>query len=282
MTSLSTAHQIDVMAAPAFVRLSALFLITTRFAMAAPPAALESALEYLRDQKSYSWEVINGDPGPVAQQFQTRRGTVTTVQQSMAPNMKGQVDRNGDMLIQREWSDGLRLDTIITTDGTMVTKTPEGWLTDREILTAQAEERLRGHTPTARYLWLRRADRPDIRRPDQELVPFLKSNAEFEVLADSYVAKIRSRAGDPTKPNEDDAEPGTNVTVTMNLRGGIIRDYEVKIEGTRRATRARISVPVSEQRIVILTYVPVSRIDVPSEAREKLSLTRRTSAARTP
>jgi hypothetical protein len=252
------------------VRLFILFLACTTVVMAAPPSALASALEYLRDQKSYSWEVINGDPGPVAQQFRTRRGTVTTVQQSLAPNIKGQVDRNGNMLIEREWSDGLKLETIITKDGAMITKTPEGWLTDREILTAQADERLRGQAPTARYLWLRRADRPDIRRPDQELVPFLKSNAEFEALADSYVTKIRSRAGDPAKPNEDDAEPGTNVTVTMNLRGGMIRDYEVKLEGTRRATRARIAVPVTEQRIVILTYVPVSRIDIPYEAREKL------------
>ena len=256
-------------------------LLASSVVTAAPPSALVSALEYLRDQKSYSWEVINGDPGPVAQQFQTRRGTVTTVQQSLAPNIKGQVDRSGNMLIQREWSDGLRLDTIITTEGTMVTRTPEGWLTDREILTAQAEERLRGQAPTPRYLWLRRADRPDIRRPDQELVPFLKSNAEFEALADSFVTKVRSRAGDPAKPNEDDAEPGTNVTVTMNLRGGIIRDYEVKIEGTRRATRARISVPVSEQRIVILTYVPVGKIDIPYEAREKLEQAARPVTAKT-
>lgn len=270
----------DAMAA--FARFLALFLAASAFTRGAPPNALASALEYLRDQKSYSWEMINGDPGPVAQQFETRRGTVTTVQQSMSPNMKGQLDRNGTMLIQREWSDGLRLDTIITIDGTMVTKTPEGWLTDREILTAQAEERLRGQAPTPRYLWLRRADRPDIRRPDQELVPFLKSNGEFEALVDGYVARIRSRAGDPSKPNEDDAEPGTNVTVTMNLRGGIIRDYEVKVEGTRRATRARIAVPVSEQRIVILTYVPVSRIDIPPEAREKLLAARPTSAARAP
>ena len=252
------------------VRLFILLLGSATLAAAAPPSALASALEYLRDQKSYSWVVINSDPGPVAQQFRTRRGTVTTVQQSTSPNMKGQVDSNGNMLIQREWADGLRLDTIITRDGTMVTKTPEGWLTDREILTAQAEERLRGRGPTVRYLWLRRADRPDIRRPDQELVPFLQGNAEFEALADSYVTKIRSRAGDPAKPNEDDNEPGTNVTVTMNLHGGMIRDYEVKIEGTRRATRARISVPVTEQRIVILTYVPVRGIDIPYEARAKL------------
>jgi hypothetical protein len=268
----------DIMALT--VRFLVCLLAPVILARATPPAALASALEYLRDQKSYSWEVINGDPGPVAQQFQTRRGTVTTVQQSMAPNLKGQLDRNGDMLIQREWSDGLRLDTIITKAGAMITKTPEGWLTDREILTAQAEERLRGQSPTPRYLWLRRADRPDIRRPDQELVPFLKSAAEFDALGDSYVARIRSRAGDPSKPNEDDAEPGTNVTVTMNLRGGVIRDYEVKIEGTRRATRARISVPVSEQRIVILTYVPVGRIDIPHEAREKLNLSRPTSPER--
>jgi hypothetical protein len=264
------------------LRLLACLLASTLATVAAPPAPLASALEYLRDQKSYSWEVINGDPGPVAQQFETRRGTVTTVQQSMSPNVKGQLDRSGNMLIRREWPDGLKLETIITSDGAMVTKTPDGWLTDREILTAQAEERLRGQAPTQRYLWLRRADRPDIHRPDQELVPFLKSSGEFEALADSYVTRIRSRAGDPAKPNEDDAEPATNVTVTMNLRGGIIRDYEVKVEGTRRATRARISVPISEQRLVVVTYVPVSRIDIPSEAREKLQAARTSAAARTP
>ncbi len=267
----------------AFVRCVLLAGAVSTGVSAAPPAALASALEYLRDQKSYSWEVINSDPGPVAQQFETRRGTITTVQQSASPStIKGQVDRNGDMLIRREWSDGLRLDSVIAADGTMVTRTPDGWMTDREILTAQAEERLRGQSPTARFLWLRRADRPDLRRPDQELVPFLKSSAPFESLGDSYVVSIRSRAGEPAKPNEEETEPATNVTVTMNLRSGFIRDYEVKIEGTRRATRARIAVPVSEQRIVILTYVPVSRIDVPPEAREKLVAARTPSAARAP
>ena len=251
-------------------------------ALAAPPAGLASALEHLRDQKSYSWEVINGDPGLVAQQFETKRGTVTSLQQNVSPNIKGQVDRNGDMLIQRAWADGLRLDTVIAADGAMITLTPEGWLTDREILTAQAEERLRGQAPTARYLWLRRADRPDIRRPDQELVPFLKSAGEFEFTGDSYIARIRSRAGDPGKPNDSDNEPASSVTVTMNLRGGVIRDYEVKVETTRRATRARIAVPVSDQRIVILTYVPVSRIAVPDEAKEKLKAARNPGAGRTP
>lgn len=266
----------------AIIRLIASALASCASVSAAPPAALAAALEYLRDQKSYSWEVINSDPGPVAQQLETRRGTLTTVQQSLAPNIKGRLDRNGDMLIQREWSDGLRLETVITTEGTMVTKTPDGWLTDREVLTAQAEERLRAQTPTPRYLWLRRADRPDIRRPDQELVPFLKSSDEFESLGDSYVVRIRSRSGDPARPNADESEPATNVTVTMNLHGSVIRDYEVKMEDTRRVTRARIAVPISEQRIVILTYVPVNRIDIPPEAREKLKAARPSASARSP
>lgn len=272
-------------AAPPMVfplRLPFLLLSVVAAAPAAPPNALVSALEYLRDQKSYSWELINSDPGPVAQQFETRRGTVTAVQQSTSPNLKGQIDRQGATLIKREWSDGLRLDTIIAADGTMVTKTPEGWMTDREILTAQAEERLRGQTPTARYLWLRRADRPDIRRPDQELVPFLKSGGEFEATGDGYIVRLRSRAGDPSKPNDDEAEPATNVTVTMNLRGGVIRDYEVKLEGTRRTARSRLALPVSEQRIVILTYVPVNRIDIPLEAQEKLKQARAPGGARAP
>ena len=265
----------------ALARVLILALVSAAAALAAPPSALVTALEHLRDQKSYSWEVINADPGPVAQQFETRRGTVTSVQQNLSPNVKGQLDRNGDMLIRREWADGLRLDTVIAADGAMVTLTPEGWLTDREILTAQAEERLRGQAPTPRYQWLRRADRPDVRRPDQELVPFLKSATEFEFTGDSYIARLRSRAGDPGKPNDTDDEPAANVTVTMNLRNGVIRDYEVKVEGTQRAARSRLSIPVSDQRIVILTYVPINRIDVPAEAKEKIKAARTPSAGRT-
>src|SRR3954463_3530267 len=77
------------------VRIMALLVGSTAIACATPPTALASALEYLRDQKTYSWEIINGDPGPVAQQFETRRGTVTTVQQNTLPNLKGQIDRAG-------------------------------------------------------------------------------------------------------------------------------------------------------------------------------------------
>jgi hypothetical protein len=252
-------------------------------ARAAPPPALATALERLRDQRSYSWETINSDPGPVVQQFETRRGTVTTVDQNTSPNVKGRVDRHGDTLLQREWADGLRLDTVIAADGASVTLTPEGWLTEREILTAQAEERLRAPTPSARFLWLRRADRPGVRRPDQELVPLLQSsNVHYEATGAGYIARIRSRAGDPAKPNDDSSEPASNVTLTLNLRAGVIRDYEVKIEDVRRATRARIAVPVSEQRIVILTYVPVSRLDLPAAAREKLAAARAPGMLRPP
>ena len=258
------------------------FVALTLAATAAPPSALATALEQLREQKSYSWEVINADPGPVAQQFETRRGTVTSVQQNTAPNLKGQVDRQGDMLIRREWADGLRLDTIIAANGAMVTNTPEGWLTDREILSAQAEERLRSQAPTPRAVWLRRADRPVIRRPDQELIPFLKSTGKFEVSGDSYTTFLSNRAGNPAEPNDAETDRAINVTLTINLRNGVIRDYEVKLEGTQRSARMRLAIPVSEQRIVILSYLPVSRIDVPPEAREKLNAARTPSGARPP
>lgn len=243
---------------------------------AAPPAELASALERLRDQKSYSWEVINADPGPVAQQFDTRLGRVTSIQQSTAPNLKGQLDRNGDVFIRREWTDGLRLDTILTKDGASATLTPEGWMSEREILTAQAEERVRSQTPTPRFLWLRRADRPEFRRPDQELLPFLKVDGPYTSAGGSYVARLQQPA------REESSDPATQITVKMNLRNGAIRDYEVLLESTRRASRARIPIPVSEQRIVIITYVPVTRIDIPPEARAKLAPASRTTPARTP
>lgn len=245
-------------------------------AEAAPPPLLASALEYLRDQKSYSWEMINADPGPVAQQLETRRGTVTTVQQNLSPNLKGTIDRNGDMLIQREWSDGLRLDTIILADGTSVTKTPEGWMNEREILTAQADERLAGKGLTPRAVWLRRADRPDLRRPDQELTPLLRTEAPFETAGDSYT--VSAQIPPPGGAGADASSPPVHVRVTMNLQGGVIRDYEVKIDATRTVTRARLRVPISDQRIVIIKYLPVTRIDIPREAREKLQSGRAPSA----
>lgn len=255
---------------PVNLRLPVVALLLLASARGAPPAPLASAIEYLRDQKSYSWEVINADPGPVAQQFETRRGTVTTVQQNLSPNVKGTIDRQGDMLIQREWADGLRLDTIITTDGAMVTRTPEGWMTDREILTAQAEERMSGKGATPRAVWLRRADRPDIRRPDQELTPLLKTAATFSGGGDSYRVTAEIPAPGAGSSSGEASAPPTRVSITMNLRGGLIRDYEVKIEATRAVTRARVQVPVSDQRIVVVKYLPVTRIDIPSEAAAKL------------
>lgn len=256
----------------AFCRPLFLALAFATGAAAAPPPALVKALEFLRDQKSYSWEVINADPGPVEQKLQTRRGVITTVQQNLSPHVNGRIDLGGNMLIRREWSDGLKLDTIITADGGMVTNTPDGWMTNQEVLTAQAEERISGTQPTPRSLWLRRADRPDVRRPDQELVPFLNSTGEFVVSGDSYVAQRRIRPDGSPKSSSEDAAAPVDVAVTMNLRSGLIRDYEIKVEGTRAVTRARVQLAVSDQRIVIITYLPVSKIAIPDEARAKLSM----------
>ncbi len=250
---------------------SALFaFVLPIVAFAAPPADVVSALESLRDQRSYSWEVINGDPGMVAQNVQTRRGTVTTLQQSTSPNIKGSVDLAGDTLLRREWPEGLRLDTLITASGDTLTLTPEGWMTEKEILTAQADERVRDSGVTDRTIWLRRADRPDTRRPDQELIGLLKINPPFETVStDSYLTRFRVGADGQSASTDDSS--GYAVTIKLNLRSGMIRDYEVSVEGTRAVTRSRIKVPVTEHRIVILTYVPIRRVDVPSEARAKLA-----------
>jgi len=265
----------------AFLRLVVLLFVPLLL-RAAPPAPLAAALQQLRDQKSYSWETINSDPGPVAQRIETRRGTVTTVQQNLAPNVQGRIDRQGDMLIRREWADGLVLETVITAAGASATKTPEGWMSDREILTAQSEERLRNRTATPRAVWLRRADRPDVLRPDQELAPLLKFTAPFTATGNGYRVAFRSRAGDTLTEDPDDGEPATTVEITLNLRGGSIRDYELKLEGVRRVQRSRIQVPVSEQRIVVLKYLPISKLDLPPEAREKLAAPRGGPPARTP
>jgi hypothetical protein len=236
---------------------------------AAVPAALALAIDQLREQKSYSWQVINLDPGPVAQDVKTRRGVVTTVTQSTAPEVKGSVDLNGDMLLVREWADGLRLETFITAKGEMLTKTPEGWLTNQEILTAQAEERMRADTATSRAIWLRRADRPDIRRPDEELLPLLKGSMQFEEVAtDTFAARGVIRPGSSSKADEEDAAPAYEITITLRLRGGVIRDYDVSIEGTRRVARSRIA--VSDHRSVVITYVPIARVNVPAEVRDRM------------
>jgi hypothetical protein len=246
-------------------------------ARAEPPPALVRALEHLRAQKSYSWEMINLDPGPVAQRFEGRNGVVTTVLVNTTPDIKGTLDFNGDVLLQRQWADGLKLDTFITRDGQMLTSTPEGWLSTQEILTAQAEEKMRADKPTDRYLWLRRADRPDVRRPDEELAPLLNTKAVFEEIApDTFMAKGQLRATGSGKGDDDDSAPPYDITVTMHLRGGVIRDYEVAIVGSRRVNpRSRIAMPVNDHRSVVITYVPVARVKVPDEVRDKLGTGRR-------
>lgn len=246
-----------------------LLLLSTGSALASMPAALDVALDRLRNQKSYSWEIINADPGPVAQRLETRLGTIRTVQQNMAPHVKGAIDVRGNMMIEREWPDGVRLDTLITAAGEVVTRTPEGWMNEREILTAQAEERIKDGALTPRATWLRRADRPEILRPDQELIPLLKSPISFEVSGDTYAGTIQLNP-DGSLREANSPEPGLNVTVVVNVHAGMIRDYELRLEGTRRISRARVPIPVSEHRIVILTYVPVGAIDIPAGAQVKL------------
>jgi hypothetical protein len=270
--------------APFFVRhfvraLPAIFaLLAPPLLRAAPPLALANALERLRDQKSYSWEVINADPGPVAQQYQTRRGAVNTVMQNTAPHISGRIDRNGDMLIVREWSDGLKLETFIAADGAMITLTPEGWMTDKEVLNAIAEEQMLRQGATPRLRWLRQADRPNIRRPDQELVPFLKGSTPIEAVGDTFTARARLRADGSVVSEPDESEASVAITIAMNVSGGVIRDYEVKLE----ASRPRLRVPLTDQRIVIITYLPVTRIGIPDEARAKLRAARGTTGARAP
>lgn len=240
-------------------------------AFAAPPADVAIALEYLRDQRSYSWEVINADPGPVPQDIQTMRGSVVTVQRNNAPNVKGRIDRAGERLILREWPDGLQLETWIAPDGTTLTRTPEGWMTAQEILTAQAEERLREGGPSPRIRWLRRADRPEFILPHEELARLLTTKAPFEAAGDdAYV--VRGRA----VPGEDafDDDRGYNVVVTLRLRGGVIRDYEVEIDGTHAIRQAGVKIPVNEHRIVVVNYVPISKLDLPPEARAKMAAAR--------
>jgi hypothetical protein len=256
---------------PVLLRLSLATLLLARAALAAAPPPLAAALQKLRDQKSYSWEIINSDPGPVAQRLETRRGTVTAVQQNTSPHVKAQIDRNGVLELQRDWADGLQLDTIVSADGTMITKTPEGWMTDREILGALAEERLKNAGATPRNVWLRRADRPDVRRPDEELVPLLNFD-DIEAAGDSYIAHARIHGDGSKASDEDDGQPVYDVTMTLNLSGGVVRDYEVKLAGTRRAPgRIRTPLQVNDQRIVVITYLPISKIVIPPEAQEKLA-----------
>jgi hypothetical protein len=264
-----------------FVCFTIASILSTTAVRAAPPPELAAALQNLRDQRSYSWEIINGDPGPVAQRYETRRGTVSTVQQNTSPHVKGSLTSGGDALFQRDWPDGLQMDTWVTADGTTVTKTPEGWMNSQEILEAMADERLHNNRPTERYQWLRRADRPDLRRPDQELAPFIKGAGAFALVGTSYAARLRVHPDGSTKSDEeDDRQPWIEIALTLNVRSGVLRDYEVKIEGATNFARAGIQIPVNDDRIVVLTNLPVTRLEIPDEAREKLKAAKSRPAAR--
>jgi hypothetical protein len=160
----------------------------------------------------------------------------------------------------------VQLTTLATTDGQIVTGTPEGWLTNQEVLTAIAEERVNNNTVSPRYQWLRRADRPDTRRPDEELVAAVRAASEFEVAGDTYVARIRlgENAREVTGISE------LSVTLSVTVRGGVVRDYQLTVQGSRSLARVGVQLPLSDDRIVIFTYLPVRKLDVPDEAWAKL------------
>jgi hypothetical protein len=69
---------------------------------------------------------------------------------------------------------------------------------------------------------------------------------------------------DPTSGN------AFEVTLVVNVRHGVARDYQLKVEGSRSVARAGVKVPLSDDRFVILTYLPVRKLEVPDEAWTKL------------
>lgn len=235
---------------------------------AALPPELAAAMQYLREQHSYAWEVINGDPGPVAQSIETARGTIKTVQHNTAPHLKGRLSASGEMLIERDWPDGLTIQTLVAADGAMATNTPDGWLSQQELLEAIAAERLRAGGPSERAQWLPRAEAVDTRRPLDELGAFVDEHKNFEASGDTFIGVFGIQTGNPTAAGED-SQVG-QATVTIHLAGGVLRDYEVKSELARYVTRAKIPIVTTSDRIVVLSYLPVGRIDVPDEARAKL------------
>ena len=239
-------------------------------AHAALPPELAAAVQQLRAQHSYSWEIINGDPGPVEQTIHTARGTVQTVQRNPSPHAKGRLSATGEMLIERDWSDGLKTRTLVAADGTMVTETPEGWLSRQEILEAIAEERLRAGGPSARMEWLPRAEAVDTMRPAEELQPFVDGDKTFQVSGDTYVCTLDIQVGNPANAADGGTQSVGNATITLHLVGGVLRDYEIVSEISRRAPRPRVSIMNNNDRIVVLSYQSVGRINVPDEARAKL------------
>lgn len=242
---------------------------------AALPAELAKAVQFLRDQRSYSWESINADPGPVRQTIDTARGPVTTVQQNLAPHIRGRRAANGEMWFERDWPDGLAMQTFVAADGATVTKTPEGWLSRTEILEAIAQERLLPAGTSKRLEWLPRAEAIETLHPVDELAPFLDPTQVFDEIDGAFTCKLEIQRGSPGSP---EAQSVGNATISIHLAGGLLRDYEIKTEISRRVTRSRISIVSYSDCIVILSYLPVGRLDVPAEARAKL----KASAAKPP
>jgi hypothetical protein len=133
-----------------------------------------------------------------------------------------------------------------------------------------ADERVNNNTSSARYQWLRRADRPDTRRPDEELAAAVKAASEFEVSGDTYVARIR--LGESARENI--GLSALEITLTITVRGGVVRDYQLTVQGSRALARAGVQVPVSDDRFVIFTYLAVRKLDVPDEAWAKVRPTK--------
>src|SRR5438094_950646 len=82
---------------------------------------------------------------------------------------------------------------------------------------------------------------PDGRRPAQESSPMLKSTTPFEAVADdTYVARGKVRPAGAGKSDDDESTPAFDVVITLHLSGGMVRDYDVTIEGSRAVSRARV------------------------------------------
>ena len=69
---------------------------------------------------------------------------------------------------------------------------------------------------------------------------------------------------------------GLSLAVTLNVtaRASAVRDDQPTLQGSRSLARAGVEVPLSDDRFVIFTYLPVRKLDVPDEAWAKVRPTK--------
>lgn len=256
-----------------------------------PLDEVAAAYRRLREERSYSWETMEGNPGGINAPgvFKTpyglARGSVTV--ERIVPHVQGMKRSDDSTIIVAETPRDSGATAVIPPGGGGVVSTPTGWMT-REELQPLVQAAVKKGSSSRNALQIASAALAT-KRPEVELAVLINDVHGFHRIGDDMVGELSPRIADwvfGPAPSHLLVKDVTG-SISLQLRDGLIRSYTVRTEATviirnvlpplggRREGEGRVdeSPPTEEKHetTTIIDYAPSTVPKIPDGAVRRLA-----------